>query len=197
MGHLVKSRAIENHIEYNKLTHEDTNEESWRFNSNIDMPQGGIAYVIGNILHQGPKGGRFMLSYAKENQDNPGCNCYIINNTFINESSECTFLHCPVEGYNVNFVNNIFCGAVNLTTGPATWKGDNNLLTTDFSMFNSASCNYSLKAVAKEAIDKGIDPGEGDGCSLLPAKQYDDKCNFKDRVIKGSAIDMGALEFGV
>ncbi len=133
-GHLVKSRAIENYILFNRITHEDTEENFWRYNSNIDLPQGGKAVVMGNLLHQGPKSQRFMLSFAKENQNNPGKTCCIVNNVFINHASEGAFLHCPVEGYEMYATNNIFAGKAALTAGQADWKTENNIFMEDASV---------------------------------------------------------------
>jgi len=47
-GHLVKSRALENFILYNRLTG-----ESGTASYQVDLPNGGRSYVIGNILEKG------------------------------------------------------------------------------------------------------------------------------------------------
>ena len=175
--------------------YEDSTGNSWAYNSNIDLPQGGYSYIIGNILHQGPSHGRFMLSYAKENQNNPGRKCFIINNTFFNDGQECTFLHCPPEGYEVTFANNIFIGSVGLTTGNAEWKDMNNLVTADRNCLRDPDkFDYRLSDKAEAAVDKGINPGTHENFSLMPVKQYVHKCRFEDRGVKGSAPDIGAYE---
>jgi len=78
-GHLLKSRALTNYIEYNRITDEDTS--TYYSNYNIDLPEGGTSYIIGNLLHQGSNASNNgMVSYAAENTNAPGRNCYIINN---------------------------------------------------------------------------------------------------------------------
>ena len=48
-GHLVKSRALQNFILYNRLTG-----ESGTSSYELDLPNGGLSYVIGNVIEQGP-----------------------------------------------------------------------------------------------------------------------------------------------
>lgn len=47
-GHLLKSRAAENFILYNRLTDETGGRASYE----LEFPSGGLAYVIGNIIQQ-------------------------------------------------------------------------------------------------------------------------------------------------
>jgi hypothetical protein len=51
VGHLLKSRAARNYIAYNRLTDEDDGTASYE----IDLPNGGLATVFGNLLQQGPR----------------------------------------------------------------------------------------------------------------------------------------------
>lgn len=192
-GHLIKSRAFENYIEYNRITHEDTDEDFRPYNSNIDLPQGGKACIVGNLLHQGPKGRRFMISFAKENQQNPGKTCYIVNNTIVNYSTEGSFLHCPVEGYEMKAVNNIFIGNAPLTAGQADWYLENNLTADDPELLvDVARYDYRLKDNNNKEPIKSIDPGVFNGYTLLPDKQYVHKCSFENR--KNDFIKVGALD---
>src|SRR5262249_25776053 len=52
IGHLVKSRALVNYILYNRLSSEATGTTSYE----LDLPDGGTSYVIGNVIEQGPQG---------------------------------------------------------------------------------------------------------------------------------------------
>ncbi len=51
VGHLLKSRAEQNYVMYNRLTDETTGRASYE----LEFPSGGLAYVIGNIIEQGPQ----------------------------------------------------------------------------------------------------------------------------------------------
>jgi hypothetical protein len=78
----VKSRAAENHILYNRLSTEKA-DASYE----LDLPNGGASYVIGNVIYQSPSsvnGG--ILTYQKEGPHpaNPSTALYIVNNTFVN-----------------------------------------------------------------------------------------------------------------
>lgn len=48
VGHLVKSRALESHILYNRLSDDESTNVSYE----INLPDGGRAYVIGNLIEQ-------------------------------------------------------------------------------------------------------------------------------------------------
>ena len=50
-GHLLKSRAKESWILYNRLT-----DEAGTGSAVADFPNGGLVVMIGNILHKGPAG---------------------------------------------------------------------------------------------------------------------------------------------
>ena len=77
-GQLVKSRAAENHILYNRLTDEGGS------NYEIDLPNGGIAYVVGNIIQQSPAPeNSSLLAFGAEGPV-PESQIYVISNTFVN-----------------------------------------------------------------------------------------------------------------
>ena len=57
VGHLLKSRAAENHIFYNRLT----DETGGRANYELEFPNGGLAYVVGNVLADDrPSNGKWL-----------------------------------------------------------------------------------------------------------------------------------------
>ena len=60
-GHLVKSRARENIIAYNRLTDEEGGTSSYI----VDIPEGGTAAIIGNVIEQGAETlNHGMISYG-------------------------------------------------------------------------------------------------------------------------------------
>jgi hypothetical protein len=62
-GHTVKSRANENHILYNRIMDEDDGTTSYELN----LPNGGLSYVVGNLIQQGPQtANSTIVSYAEE-----------------------------------------------------------------------------------------------------------------------------------
>jgi len=70
IGHLLKSRAAENDIYYNRLSDESTGTASYE----IDIPNGGLSYIVGNLVEKGPLAqNSALVSYQEEgaNTGNP------------------------------------------------------------------------------------------------------------------------------
>ncbi len=89
-GHLVKSRARENHILYNMLVDGAGGKASYE----LEFPNGGVAYVIGNTIGQSagtdnPK----MLSFGAEGARWPENALYMAHNTLINDFHAGSFVH--------------------------------------------------------------------------------------------------------
>ena len=81
VGHLVKSRAARNYILYDRLTGE-RGTDSYE----LDLPNGGLSYVIGTVLQQGPGSQNpNMLAYGEEGSLNPDSHLYAVNDTFVND----------------------------------------------------------------------------------------------------------------
>ncbi len=90
LGHLVKSRARENHVLYNMLVDGAGGKASYE----LEFPNGGVAYVIGNTIGQSagtdnPK----MLSFGAEGGRWPENALYMAHNTLINDFHAGSFVH--------------------------------------------------------------------------------------------------------
>ncbi|HQW86352.1 MAG TPA: T9SS type A sorting domain-containing protein [Flavobacteriales bacterium] len=102
VGHELKSRARVNIIEYNRFSNEADGDAS----REIDLPDGGRAFLIGNIIQQGPLGQNSnLVGFALEGFTNPGPHIlYAINNTLLNEKPGGSFFAMPTsvlfKGYN-------------------------------------------------------------------------------------------------
>ena len=191
-GHLVKSRALENHILYNRITG-----EGGIGSYEIDIPDGGRTYIIGNLIHQGPNThNSAIIAYKEETAtNNPLFDLFVVNNTVINER--------PQGGTFVNVVgaatppavlrNNIFVGPGTVCT-QANAVLDHNLTMSDPGLVNQASFDYHLLA-GSPAVDTGVDPGMGSGQSLAPKYHYVHPMSFENRTSVGT-IDIGAYELG-
>lgn len=193
-GHLVKSRAAENYILYNRLTGE-TGTGSFE----LDLPNGGKSFVIGNLIEQAASthNGR-ILNYQREGADprNPSSQLYVINNTFVNNrlTGNNLFLDIDVSvAPPVVVRNNIFVGPGQLTTQSYA-VFENNLIGADPGFLDAESYDYRLGSDSP-ALDTGEEPGEGDGEALAPWAQYVHPACGESRAARG-AIDLGALEAG-
>lgn len=107
VGHELKSRARVNVIEYNRFSNEDDGTAS----REIDLPNGGQAYLIGNVIQQGPQGENSnMVGFGLEGLNNPGPHeLYAINNSLVNLKANGTFFQTQANVY-FKAYNNILAG---------------------------------------------------------------------------------------
>ncbi|HEX7671099.1 MAG TPA: hypothetical protein VF395_16000, partial [Polyangiaceae bacterium] len=187
-GHLVKSRAKENYILYNRLTG-----ESGTDSYELSMPNAGTTYVIGNLIEQGANtGNATMLDYGSEGATNPGKDLYVVNNTFVNDRSSGTFV--SISGVTVPAVvkNNIFFGpGTQVSQGNAVLA--NNFSSGDPMLVGRATFDYHLQA-GSLCENAGVDPGASpSGFSLVPTAQYVHPAGAETRIAVG-VIDIGAYE---
>ena len=188
-GHLVKSRAAYNEILYNRIT-DDIGTSSRQ----IDLPNGGESYVIGNLLQQGahPKN-KQMIAYLEEgaNPANPDHHLYVVGNTFVNDAGSGTFVYLG-NGSQATVQDNLFVGGGTVSNGQPSQGG--NLQTNQPMLVDRAGFDYHLLATSP-AIDQGIDPGKSfDGYALTPTKAYRHPTATVPRPADGT-LDVGAYEY--
>lgn len=187
VGHNVKSRAQNNFILYNRLMDEATGNSSYI----VDLPDGGVAYLIGNLIQQGRLTENWAaVSFAAEGENHPVHALYVVNNTFVNHRSSGVFIdnrsRAPARVY-----NNIFVGAGTVLKGPGERAG--NLVGVDPGFVDAAHYDYRLTA-RSPAIDAGIELETVDGVSLVPTEQYVHPLGSEPRTAHGP-IDVGAYEY--
>jgi hypothetical protein len=177
-GHLVKSRALKNVLEYNRITGENGVEVY-----NVDLPNGGDSYLIGNVLQQSASSAnRGMVAYAAEGAVNPVQQFTAVNNTFVNDAGGGIFIN--LYGAPTARIQN------NLFVGPGTTvSGTTNVVTSTPGFANRAAYDYRLTA-GSPAIEAGSDAGP-----LSPTRQYVHPRSSEERPVAG-ALDVGAYEFG-
>ena len=205
-GHLLKTRAAVNYILYNRITQETGTTTSIE----VDIPNGGTSYVIGNEIQKAPKAGnQHMLEYLEEgtNTDNPGYDLYVVNNTFVNQynsPSLVTFVNPASPAFPAWLQNNIFYGGGTVTTQASSNLVDNYTVLNDPSMFvDFNKDNYHLSATTgSPPIDAGSTPGNSpEGFTLVPVWQYVQEKNKSGYVeceqprTTVNVIDIGAYEF--
>ncbi|HJS21852.1 MAG TPA: hypothetical protein VJ764_04290 [Steroidobacteraceae bacterium] len=187
IGHNLKTRAAENHILYNRLMDEQTGSSSY----NIDVPNGGLTFVIGNLIQQGPQtDNSSMLNYGTEGLSGGRTHeLYIVNNTFVNDAGFGGFTQVQGGTSLVRVINNLFVGPGSLPGGSLT----TNLLTNSPGLVNEAGFDYHLTATSP-ARDAGTAPGSARGQDLTPIYQYVHKAQREARPTE-SGIDIGAYEY--
>lgn len=187
VGHLVKSRARVNYILYNRIMDEAAGTSSYQ----VDLPNGGAAYIIGNVIQQGPANDNpTLVAFAMEGNSNPQKEIYLVNNTFVNDHGSGAFV--SVSGSpTVKLWNNLFVGPGSRLNGAGDTAA--NLASSDPGFVDRAKHDYRLTA-ASPAIDKGRDPGAVAGFSLSPAFQFAPGSSGAARPVNG-ALDIGAFEY--
>jgi len=81
-GHLLKSRAAENFIINNRLTDEAGGTASYE----LEFPNGGMNYVIGNIIGQSATtGNAAIIAVGAEGYQWPRNELYLISNTIVDD----------------------------------------------------------------------------------------------------------------
>jgi hypothetical protein len=111
-GHLVKSRAARNLIRCNQLVDGDAGEASYE----LDLPNAGLAWVLGNLFGQGPRPQHpALLAYGADRQLHADSALYVAHNSFVNGAAwPATFVrHWPERlppGTPVVLRNNLLAG---------------------------------------------------------------------------------------
>jgi hypothetical protein len=191
-GHLLKSRSRETQVLYNRITGE-TGHDSYE----VDLPNGGLGIVIGNVIEKGPSADNsILLSYAEEGNDTGIDELDVAFNTFVNDFSKGTFIQAP-SGATLNAHDNIFAGPGTLaSTGSLP---PDNLSGVDPLFVAPAAFDYHLQGTSP-AIGKGVTAGTvqaavtgGTITALVPLYEYVQPLGSTQRV---EASDIGAFQFG-
>ncbi len=197
VGHELKSRANVNYILYNRLS-DETNGTASR---NIDLPNGGTSYIIGNIIEQGPQTQNSnLIGYGLEGFTNTSANeVYAINNTIINNRNGGSFFSFQAGTVLFKAFNNIIAGQGNFITGtvPSNLDTANNSIITTLSSFgfaNSSNYDYHLTSSSKTCINNGKYPGTASSFKLNPTSEYLHSNKTMARCVSG-ILDIGAYEY--
>jgi hypothetical protein len=183
-GHLIKSRAKANYLLYNRFTSEG-GPDSYQ----VNLPNGGLAVLVGNVIQKSEDSGNATLfSWGEEGSLHPDTQVFVVNNTFVNERGSGTFIRA--SGATLVAHNNLFAGAGTLSdTGELS---EDNLAGVDPGFVDPASYDYHLTE-GSPAIGHGIPVTSGGSISLEAAYEY---VHPLERAVRASVEDVGAFEFG-
>lgn len=194
VGHLVKSRANNNYLFYNRLTGEN-GDGSYE----IDLPNAGKALLIGNIIEQSPNsqnGG--IISFGLEGATNPEKTLLLLNNTVVNDRFDGRFVQFSNEIDLVKMANNLFLGPGQLLQGnTASLDTTNNIHHLDIAsgmLADPANYDYHLLENAT-SVDAGVDSIFFAGENWKAHFQYLHPMMSVARQTHGTATDIGAFEF--
>ena len=195
VGHLFKSRAFTTLVLYNRITDETGGTASYE----VDIPNGGTGYVIGNIIEQSPTTQNpTIVNFAEEGSPaGYDTHLFVVNNTFVNDLGSGTFVNDATSTPAV-IENNIFdkAGTISGQASATLMTNFDGTKGADPMFTNVASYDVTLLP-GSPCIDKGTTPGSNATQSLSPAFEYVHPLSEVVRQVVGSAIDIGAYEYGV
>ena len=189
VGHNVKSRALKNLIAYNRIM----DERDGRGSYSIDLPNGGLAFVIGNLLQQGPANdNRTLVAYGAEGLKHPMNELHFVHNTAVNDDPKGgRFVFVKPGADAVRLQNNLFAGPGELLAGPGELQNSPRVSASEFS--DAKRFDYHLRKGSR-AIARGADPGAPFGFALRPTSEYVHKAKSRPRS-DSKALDLGALAY--
>lgn len=196
VGHEFKSRAGVNYLLYNRFSNEATGTAS----RNVDLPNGGLSYLIGNIFQQGANSANGnIVGYGLEGLSNVAPHAlYVINNSFVNDRTNGSFLHVQDGLSTIKIYNNIFAGTgtvLNYAGNINAIDSATNLVQPDISTVGFADPSAYNYEIAPNASPEnlGSDPSTAYGFSLSATHEYMHNAQSRTRTTL-AAIDIGAYE---
>jgi hypothetical protein len=209
VGHNLKSRAPKNYILYNRFMDEQWGAETMvggpyctdpgtcAASVQVEVPWGGLTYVIGNVIQKGPYADAGeLVKYAAEGGVHPIQELYVINNTMVNERGSGFFIRGSGTAPLLWAKNNVFWGAgtpINWPAGGAQVTASN--VTSNPQLLSQNTRDYRLTASSTAVVNQGVDPGsDSRGFSLTPTQYYVYDRLLAVRPVNG-ALDVGAFEY--
>lgn len=168
VGHLLKSRAAINDIRYNRLTDEIGGRASYE----LEFPNGGVAYVVGNIIQQSSTTDNpHLISYGAENYRWPKNEIHLVNNTLVDlRTHGGVFFRVKPGEVSIRAVNNLLVGKGNLeTAGAGSYR---NNFTVDFDEFVKANREDFRLAAGSRLIGRAVPPEMAGAVDLKPRLEY-------------------------
>jgi hypothetical protein len=198
-AHLLKTRARESWILYNRLT-----DEEGTGSAVADFPNGGLVVLVGNILHKGANAQNTrVIAYGFEGLKHPKNALYVVNNTMVYEHRRPNAFFVHVLNTPADFVpvigNNLCIGKIPLTNAKTFDDLGGNLLfktAAEAGVVDAARYDYHL-AAGSPCLGKGVavDKVKVDGFDLTPKFQYVHPCKLAARR-QGGPMDVGAFARG-
>ncbi|MBL8395740.1 MAG: hypothetical protein JNK99_13500 [Candidatus Accumulibacter sp.] len=191
-GHLIKSRARESSILYNLIVDGTGGAASYE----LEFPNGGLAWVIGNVIGQSATTDNpDLISYGAEGQHWPDNALYLAHNTLLDGAADGRWLHVWFDrlplGTEVWAINNLLVGRGSFVPqGPGRHDGNEvvertALLDTEGSRF-ALPRNSPLRGQARP-------PGDVRGQNLRPQAEFHLPVGTLP-LVAGKPLSPGALQ---
>ena len=171
-GHLVKSRARESHVSYNLIDDGPGGRASYE----LEFPNAGIAYVIGNVIGQSADTENpVLVSYGAEGPAWQRNALYLVNNTLRSERiTGAWFLRVATDRLRENLeviaVNNLTVGlGLFALASPGRFAGNFPVLESALGDPQMLDFRLGAGTVLKGA---GVSPPVVDGRALAPTAEF-------------------------
>lgn len=168
VGHLLKSRARDNRILYNRLTDEIGGRASYE----LEFPSGGTALVVGNQIEQSSTTENSkIISFGAEGLKWPKNALYLAHNTIVNDRPQGARMLDARAGVAVLAVNNVLVGQGASLDLPAG-AGQGNVVGDWPDFVRPQRDDYHLRKDSKlfgAAAKAGVAAG---GVDLTPSAEY-------------------------
>jgi hypothetical protein len=172
-GHMLKSRARENRITANLLVDGPSGGASYE----IDLPNGGRAWLIGNVIGQSvATQNRVLVSFGAEGRPWPDNELYMAHNTLVNDGwLPAWFLRVfrdrLPESTEVHAVNNLTVGPGVFAWGASgNFAGNVHVLTA--SVLNAPDLLAFDPTATSGLRARGVDPRQVAGQNLAPKLEF-------------------------
>ena len=192
LGHLVKSRARENHVLYNMLADGDGGKASYE----LEFPNGGIAFVIGNVIVQSAgTDNASMVSYGAEGPRWADNALYLSHNTLLNDHHAGSFLSVAADKFpamaEVWAINNLTIGNGNFyPPAQGRFEGNRSVSKAELIEYGGFPLRLSNLSVLRGAVRL---PGSVGDVALLPNAQFNYPVGTRPLRVS-SALSPGAFQ---
>ncbi|WP_313952807.1 hypothetical protein [Accumulibacter sp.] len=192
LGHLIKSRARESRIFYNLLVDGAGGRASYE----LEFPNGGLAWVIGNIIGQSETSDNVdLISYGAEGKRWPDNALYLAHNTLIDDLPAGNFLHVWLDrmppGFEVWAINNLVAGYGRaLPKAPGRYAGNQIVEKSELSDGDGLPFRLSSHSPLRGKADL---PGFVREQNLAPTAEFMLPAGTRPLVV-GSPLSPGALQ---
>ena len=186
-GHLLKSRAAKNLILYNRLTDEIGGKASYE----LEFPNGGLAYVIGNVIQQSSTTENpNVVSFGAEGYSTRTNRLYLVNNTLVDMRPQGGQFLWVKPGAEVSAINNLLIGKGRLEAGgTGDYRNNFNVDLDEFVL--AIREDFHLKPGSK-LLGKAVLLNAVDGVALRPTAEYQHPRSI--RTLKGGPLSPGAMQ---
>ena len=188
VGHLLKSRAAFNDIRYNRLTDEAGGRASYE----LEFANGGLAYVVGNIIEQsGTTENPHVVSFGAEGYHWPRNGLYLVHNTLIDKRPQGgVFLRVKAGDTTVVVANNLLLGKGRLEqTGPGNYRAN---MSADLDAIETEGPDeYHLRR-SSALLGKAVELPDQEGEGLVLREQYVHRSGSQP--LSGKPHNPGALQ---